>query len=241
MSFGGFFRKWCCCCCSRNDGDVHEFGADVSSSKYTELNYENVISVDSIRSKDGLYASYIADNCIHLGSTIEELSESHKARHGWKLHIGVDSQDIPKAWNIIKDILIRYHIFHAKCMLQKTAFQEQNKDNGQGREITIYAFNEPAERNNWDDLLHELDRAIDINHIQEVRPSPACAQLSGYQHISCRCDQGKEDNEYLSHKDAIKLAASSEYETYNPYNRTPPTFLSDLIKTLSPGSLKMEL
>ncbi len=231
MSFGGFFSKWCCCCGARN----------VDGNAYPEFNYENIIAIGSFENKSMSYGSNIADDFIHVGLTIEEISNSQKRRLGWKLHIGVYYKDIPRAWNIIKDILIRYNIFHAKGMLKDTALREQSKKRGHGREITIYAFNEPPDRDNWNDFLQELDVALKNNNIQKVNPSPACAPLSGYRYISCRCDQGEEDNDYLGYERAIEIAEGSEKEAYNPYGRKPPKFLENLIEFVSPRSLKMEM
>lgn len=233
MCFCGLFSN----CCNSN--------ADDNSS--SELNYSQVIgSSDGCYSSDNRYFSDSDDKAIHLRfMTEDESPPTYGLSVGWKLHIGIYYEDIPRAWNIIKDILMCHQIFHAKCMLENTAYQAQTEETGgQGREITIYAFNEPSNRNDWRELVEKIQDALARKDIRGVSPSPACKPFPRYQYISYRCDQGEDDSKYLKHGDAIAIAAAKEEEeeesyAYNPYNRHLPAFLYNLLNTSSLKGLSM--
>lgn len=82
---------------------------------------------------------------IHLQQVVENQSTpiNSTLEYGWKLHIGVHWEDIPLAWNLIKNTIMDHNLYHAKFMLKETAQQEQISEteqievSGQGREITI--------------------------------------------------------------------------------------------------------
>ncbi len=242
MSFGGFFKKWRCCC-STKEHDSYESDSEeeLSSDNYAGLNYENIINAVTCNSDDDLYVGYLSFGCIYLGLKAKEILESYKVKFGWKLHIGIHYEDIPKAWTVLKDILIHHEIFQSKYMLQENARKAQTDPNGHGREITIYTFNEPEERNDWNELIRKIEDRLEKIGIRDIETSPACVQLRDCKYISCRCDQGKRDDEYLAYDRAIKKAAKLGTEAYNPHNRKPPVFLEGLIEKSSPKSSKMEM
>ncbi len=225
MSFCKFFSK--CCSASASDDYIAP-----------ELNYEQVVENIFCSSNDNLYFSNIPpdETAIHLRLSKDD-ETNYNLNTGWKFHIGVHSSDIPRAWNIIKDILMEYRIFHAKCMLQDSANYEQTRMDGQGREITIYAFNEPDDRNNWFELVHAIEEALKSQNVRAVANSSACDPLPNCHYISYRCDQGEDGTQYLNHEDAIAEAKNNENQVYNPYNKPMPTFLTNLTQILSSEEL----
>ena len=192
-----------------------------------EFTYEK-LAVDALLVGD-MYISYAdPNNCIHLILKVDE--EVDLPSFGWKLHIGVVWEDIPRAWNAIKDTLIYYRIAHSKFMKKEVAQLEQSGQ-GCGREMSIYVFQQcDPQLIDWAGFLREIEDRLSNARITPTAVSPACAPMLNCRYVSCRCDMNREGG-YLDHNAAIELSRTENVPAWNPYMQTHqiPEFLVNLI------------
>ena len=145
---------------------------------------------------------------------------------GWKFHIAVDDtnpENLSKAWNIVKDILIEYRIAQAKVIKPGVSFA---KDTTQyGKQITIYYYFNPAPQRDWDKILNEIDNQLFKADIRPVHPdmkkrfSPTDRPITNSRYISYRNDLSKDSESVLDSKTVMGFP---EAIRYNPFGRLDP-------------------
>jgi len=94
-----------------------------------------------------------------------EFVQNSQPEGGWKFHISLDEdpENLKKAWNIIKDILIDYRVASAK-ILKKDAELDFIS---QGKEITIYACADPQKSlKEWQKILTRITEEFVANNIK---------------------------------------------------------------------------
>ena len=92
--------------------------------------------------------------------------ESHYAYgDGWKFHLSIHPEDLPKAWDIVSSIAMENDVGGAKVTTPDTAWSFHDPSNYQaGKQITIYG----AGSSSWADQMREIEIALRENGI---RPS----------------------------------------------------------------------
>ena len=112
------------------------------------------------------YTALRASDYFHVGySECDDIG----TQFGWKLHISIHFENLPKGWNIAKDILVQHHVLHFKVVYPKKLakeWQENGKDGG--AEITIYAHEDDPNKN-WKTILQDIQNAL-VEH--NIRPGP---------------------------------------------------------------------
>jgi hypothetical protein len=113
------------------------------------------------------YASYLYDDKQFIGLARKEFSTAdHFANgDGWKFHLSIHPDDLPKAWDIVSDILMRNNVGAAKVATPENAVKFHDpRSHLAGKQITIYG---PGNLS-WADQMREIEIALRQNNI---RPS----------------------------------------------------------------------
>lgn len=117
--------------------------------------------------------------------------ESYKlqSEYGWKFHISVNDENfknVEKAWDILKDILIRHSIKLSKVV--RPDFQISIKIPKQrGKQITIYQFLN-AELENWEQILIDITYAFTKNGIEPGHAPISDHPIRGTPYVYYRTD-----------------------------------------------------
>lgn len=116
---------------------------------------------------------------------------------GYKFHVGVDDREgskenLVRAWNLIKDIMIKYNIMRCKVVEPKGHFSTNDIEKQYGKQITIYATEDPrrGDLEFWQTVLQEIESAL-LSH--DIDPDPSADRNSdlvvrGSQYIRYRND-----------------------------------------------------
>jgi hypothetical protein len=164
---------------------------------------------------------------------------------GWKFHIGIHPahlEDIQKAWDVIKNVMISHRIIQTKLFLLETL---QIDTSTHSRAVTIYAFKEPNDKN-WLPIIRELEDTLSEAGVYPSQGSvTACVFLPSCKYIQYRCDKRpgfseeayrnpeSESDIYVREDDAVSVATRTGSQPYNPFNLSMPPFLSNLIAQLN--------
>lgn len=127
---------------------------------------------------------------------------------GWKVHISLsgENQNIRLAWNLIKDILIKYEIDTAKVLRINCYYPEFQL----GKEITIY--DQPT-KFNWQKMLNEITELLNRNNIKPGFLPINDKPINSSHFLSLRCDVDENN----------KKVSSLQAKSYKP-----PQFSHDL-------------
>ncbi len=129
---------------------------------------------------------------------------------GWKAHIGVDdsdrngrvmgsdgneilySENLEKAWNIVKNIAIKYRILSLKVIKpEKTLIKNPQQC---GKQITIYCVFQMDLA--WETIFTEIENELVKNNVKPAPLSPGDKPLLGSAYISYRNDDSGEKDEH---------------------------------------------
>ena len=165
---------------------------------------------------------------------------------GWKFHIAIDFHDIEKAWDLIKDIIIRENLIQTKLIAKE--YLKQMTEEELGREITLYAFKEEDDMN-WRPIIQEIENVLYTAEISPSRPCSAGQSIPGCRYFTYRCDQKPipmqfnylSEREfytsksissrlmYIDIREAQLTARERGSQPYNPYDFAVPDFITRLI------------
>lgn len=101
----------------------------------------------------------------------------------WKIHISLlnDAENLPSAWNLVKEILTNYGIDASKVLRKDCYYPEFQL----GKEITIY--DQPT-KFNWQKMLNEITVLLIKNNIKPGFTPINDQSIKGSNFISFRCD-----------------------------------------------------
>jgi hypothetical protein len=119
------------------------------------------------RSLSGAYASYLYDDKNFIGLARKDFSTAdHFANgDGWKFHLTIHPDDLPRAWDIVSGIVMRNNVGAAKVATPENAVKFHDpRCLEAGKQITIFG---PGNLS-WADLMREIEIALRQNNI---RPS----------------------------------------------------------------------
>lgn len=167
------------------------------------------------------FGSYFTDSeaFIHFGYIGESNVGSGIPKTGWKFHITIDDNDknnLRKAWDVIKNILITYKIQDSKVVKMDANFY---KDKTQcGKQITLYYFANPDK--DWQIILTEITQALVQANIKPWYKSPTDEWITGSSYITYRNDSDSngryvrdpENYNPAKHRDIIKEAIKINIE-----------------------------
>ena len=95
---------------------------------------------------------------------------------GYKFHIGVNDSEgsednLARAWDLIKDIMIKHDITRCKVVGPEGHFSTNDAEKQYGKQITIYATEDPRRDDIgfWQDILQEVESALIAN---DIAPDP---------------------------------------------------------------------
>ena len=114
-----------------------------------------------------------------------------KRQTGWKLHISIDDSDadnIKKGWDIVRDVLMKYRVYSAKCIsdIERPLVSQDESQNG--KQITIYMFKEERDPAQWQAIATEIELALRANHIRADRRAEGDQAIAGSHYMSYRND-----------------------------------------------------
>lgn len=165
----------------------------------------------SINDKSFINFGYVGDNPAVLPPP--GASSIHS---GWKLHLAIydaDGDNVAKAWDALKDILINYRIAESKVIKPGISFSQDPIQ--YGKQITIYQFYNP--NRDWARIVNEIETALRLNDIRPAACSPSDKRIPGSNYISYRNDLDKDNKSNLDAKAAMKTSCP-----YNPFSREDP-------------------
>lgn len=196
---------------------------DVFENKKTPFHHNEEASV----------IANISDNkCfyeLHCISTKEKYDK--KINEGWKFHVslGTDENNIKKAWDIIKDIVIEENLGAIKVV---RSGKEMTGDQ-QGKEITIYTWvNVNKTPENWVDIMSKVTTKL---HENRIRPGPPAISHAHKQEHSF------DRNPFVSYRYQHEGESSTEIvdlgkqqETQNPYQDVDLSIMACIKRVASP-------
>ena len=111
---------------------------------------------------------------------------SQESKTGWKFHISVAHEDIPRAWDIVAQAVIDYDISTAKVVKPPTANEFNKPENPQaGKMITVYNRSESVD---WDAFAHDVEQRLSQQGVQPGHTVKGDRPVSGSQYITYRND-----------------------------------------------------
>lgn len=122
--------------------------------------------------------------------------EDNGVDFGLKFHVSVDDEDfenVAKAWNLIKDILISYKVTTAKVIERGKRLAELNPKQ-RGKQITMYQFRDTGL--NWQEIIREITRILTENEIKPGYAPPSDNPVPGTNYVYYRTDLSV-DGKYL--------------------------------------------
>lgn len=131
-------------------------------------------------------------------------TQTLRPEYGWKFHVSVDDKynggtNLAIAWDLVKDVLIKYGVQQAKVIRPGKHMTDMTIDNGStenqaGKQITIYTSGDPRAENPafWMQIAYEIEYTLKA---AGIRPDPNANgngdfSLLGCQYISYRNDAG---------------------------------------------------
>lgn len=111
---------------------------------------------------------------------------SQESKTGWKFHISVAHEDIPRAWDIVAQAVIDYDISTAKVVKPPTANEFNKPENPQaGKMITVYNRSESVD---WDAFAHDVEQRLSQQGVQPGHAVKGDRPVSGSQYLTYRND-----------------------------------------------------
>jgi hypothetical protein len=232
----------CCGCCDCCPDEV--LNAPIDS--FDNFSYRGVTEAPHLQ----ITLTYQVFNRGRQGIILYNLTkrtDNKRLQVGWKFHIAVNAQDIERAWNLIKDIIIKENIVQTKLIAKE--YLEQMEEAELGREITIYAFKEDDDME-WRPIIDEIEHELATAGIPPgITRCPIGLPIPGRGYFTCRCDQRRvpEQYRYMSERDfytsnsiskrllyieideAQRIAEETGTQSYNPYDFAVPDFITRLI------------
>ena len=143
----------------------------------------------------------------------------------WKFHISVDTDDVPRAWDIVAEELMQDGPDHlAKVVKPDTARAFANPDSIQaGKMITIYE-NGIDSPQHYQDLLARIEKRLTDAGIKPGPATNADRAIPGSRYSSYRMENDP-NGRYMASKD---LADLPKEQRFNPYNSPDPYKNADL-------------
>lgn len=134
------------------------------------------------------------DNSNFIGFTYVDAPQhaNSNKKYGWKFHISIDNSDqnnMAKAWEVVRDILIKHKIANAKCVRPGYQLGEDQR----GKEITLYAFNEApgqgVSAGRWQAILQEITNGLAVAGVRPGEPPRGDLTIPGSTYCSYRNDE----------------------------------------------------
>lgn len=151
------------------------------------------------RPKVELFNGNMAADFFSIDYMPNRISNHHcKFMNGWKFHISINDNrgkldNLAKAWDLIKDILIKHKVQAFKVVIPNALFAEGDEKKQQyGKQITIHQYQD--ERANqpdfWQKVLQEIESQLQLANIE---PDPNANKnhdfnIEGSRYISYRND-----------------------------------------------------
>jgi hypothetical protein len=152
---------------------------------------------------DGICASKQNKKKIFIAFTANLLEHSIYKRSGikcgWKFHLAIDSKDVGRSWDIIKDILIDNKIVSSKVVKENEISGLVNHPTQCGKQITIYCRTKSELSKDWQGIITKITQSLINVKIQPASFSPGDQPVYGSPYVSYRYD-GDENGNYVSAK-----------------------------------------
>lgn len=149
----------------------------------------------------------------------------HFKKQGWKLHISIYYEDIDKAWDIVKDIFIKYKIASAKVIRPELASDLRTHPVQRGVQMTIYYHYCPDL--DWPQIIREIEIALKDGGIRPETFSPHNKSIKGSQYVTYRNSADRE-GKYVAAEDlselvdSLKKADKRDHAPFNPFEDPDP-------------------
>lgn len=129
---------------------------------------------------------------------------------GWKFHISVAAQDVPRAWDMVADYLLTNNIGPSKVVTPMAAQRFSDPGNRQaGKMITVYDFGGEVD---WQRCMQDIESMLAHAGIRPGHQVAGDRSVSGSRYMSYRNDRGR-DGEYIG---------SEALQHYSPQMRHNP-------------------
>lgn len=172
------------------------------NKKFSYENYEKrrgrpIATRKSFFSSDVEWSGYARNGFYWLQYSMPVETKPVPVLFGYKFHIGVDDSEgkednLARAWNLMKDIMIKYSIMRCKVVVPEGHFSTNDDERQYGKQITIYATEDPrrGDVRFWQDVLQEIESTFIANNIE---PDPSTDRnndlaVRGSQYIRYRND-----------------------------------------------------
>lgn len=139
---------------------------------------------------------------------------------GWKVHIDLfpERDNLANAWDSVVPVLKRCHINDFKMMTLISATAPVTEVT-QGRHMSLYVKREALSREQWRNLLREINDILIKKGVIPGVKSSVCRSLAGSEYFSYRNDRGHNGN-YISVEKASELG--TEDLQFNPCSAEDP-------------------
>jgi hypothetical protein len=176
----------------------------------------------------------------------EDFPIADDKQSGWKLHISVDDtreDNINRAWDIVKDILIKYRIAKSKVTVPNIHLTDGEEA---GNQFTIYSFT--CIKRAWIKIINEIETALSTNNIKPNGFNQVNRQITGSKYVTYRNDKLYDESK-LCRMAEKQLHTVGRQEGYlpvsvallqNPLKPYNPFDVYDPFANVQIGSLMME-
>lgn len=150
-------------------------------------------------------------------------------KYGWKLHISVDVEQLPEAWSIISNALMKNKITGFKVLAPEQVKDPVKVEQAaiQKKQVTIYQFkNKGVSQEQWLAVIQEIESSLKAAGIRPV-PIPPIAnkEIEGSKYFAYRNDSSANKKSYIGDEDAVAIANASKDRNIKDYN--PSNFNND--------------
>ncbi|HYM29740.1 MAG TPA: hypothetical protein VEU47_00480, partial [Candidatus Cybelea sp.] len=140
-----------------------------------------------------------------------------KSQTDWKVHLSVDPQDVPRAWNIVADELQNRLGQRAKVMNPDSISTHAGPGPQQGKQIVIYDAARGFPAQDWQSLLDAIEKRFSETGIRPGLPVNYDRPVPGSQYSFYR-----NDGRSQTYIPARELADLPPDQQYNPLGVSDP-------------------
>jgi hypothetical protein len=227
MSCDKILKALCCCSrCCNNDKEISQrptLSIEVEGEVQYH-NYEEAFSYENLTRKRGAeFERYEAAVENDFFKVSRKDAPEKASPVGWKIHISLDdadkgersrddpsSENISKAWNIVKSVLIENRMDFFKVVVPNAIADERALSHQVGRQITIYANDL---RKPYDRIIQTItDRFVEQGIKPGLKPN-IDRPIQGSSFFTYRNDNDGDGN-YLSAKDAKSYNQTTDADPF---------------------------
>jgi len=154
---------------------------------------------------------------------------------GWKFHISVHPQDLPKAWGLIADYMPEAGIQKAKVAGPKNVAKFSDPAHEQsGKMIVLYDTGTPG----WDNRMRDIENILKDNDIRPGSPVKGDRRIAGSRYGFYRNDGNDGTGGYISAENAAR-SGLPESVRYNPKGLYDPFMNIDVSNVYAARNLPL--